>query len=108
MGLTTSFEFNEEGNEVVVKPVGDLDIFSSADFKKSVVRALDEYEKVDLLIDGTSLEYVDSTGLGALMFLVHEVEAKEGKVAIDNIQKNILKLLKITQMDQFVEVRGEL
>ncbi|MBK1637424.1 anti-sigma B factor antagonist, partial [Rhodovulum adriaticum] len=55
---------------------GDLDINSVDDFKSSV---LDKYEDldVDVTLDLKDLNYIDSTGIGAIMTFYNEVKKKD-------------------------------
>ncbi len=104
MALDINMRYDEERGALIVEPIGELDIFTSADFKKDVVKKLDNYPKADVIMDNKGLKYVDSTGLGVIMFLVKELEDKGGKLVMKNTKKNVEKLLKITQLDQFMEI----
>ncbi|NLY09132.1 MAG: STAS domain-containing protein [Tissierellia bacterium] len=108
MSLDTTIVFSEEKKLLGIKPKGELDIFSSAEFKKQVVKDMDRHGFVDVEIDCAELTYVDSTGLGVLMFFVKEIESKDGKLKMINLKKNIAKLLLITKMDKFIELEGQL
>ncbi|NLI66173.1 MAG: STAS domain-containing protein, partial [Tissierellia bacterium] len=72
MSLNLEVKFDQDKEVLVVKPEGDVDIYTSIKFKNEVVSSFEE-RNVDILIDGSKLEYLDSTGLGALISLLKMV-----------------------------------
>lgn len=106
MSLNTSINIDKKDNLLVIIPEGDMDIYSSSQFKDLV---LDSYnnEKIDLLIDGEKLEYIDSTGLGALIGILKRVKEDDNKIYLSNIKPNIRKLFDITELDKLFIIRSE-
>ncbi|MFR7350109.1 STAS domain-containing protein [Peptoniphilus sp.] len=78
-------------------PVGELDIYQSENFKNEVLSLYEENPK-DIVFDFEKLEYIDSTGLGALIFIYKNV-FENNKVKIENVNPNIRKLFTITKLD---------
>lgn len=91
----------KEGTEeqLVFALSGDLDINSSPELKKT---ALDKYheEPKDVVFDLTELDYLDSTGLGALISVYNNAKEDEKCIHIANAKPNIKKLFVITELDQ--------
>ena len=106
MSFTTSVKYNELENLWVIKPEGDMDIYTSGDFKDRIIKAF-EGKKADLLLDGQSLDYIDSTGLGALIGILKRVKESDHKIYLSNIKPNIRKLFDITELDRLFIIRGE-
>lgn len=106
MSFRTNIEFDSEQDRWVVKAKGDLDIYTSNEFKDLVLDAFENME-LDLLIDGTNLDYIDSTGLGALISIYKTVSNKDKKIYISNLKSNIRKLFDITELDKLFIIRGE-
>lgn len=94
----------ENKDELVIYPKGELDLYTTEDFKKDTINKYNE-DKKNILIDGKELEYIDSTGLGALMYILNEIEKNNHKIALVNIKKNIIKLFNITKLDSIFEMR---
>lgn len=107
MSLEIEIILDETENKWIVLPEGEIDIYTSPKFKQKVLDAFDKDEK-DILIDCKKLEYMDSTGLGALIYILKKVKDKDYKIYIDNIKPNIKKLFDITQLDKLFIIRGEL
>lgn len=106
MSLNINSDFNKEENKWIFKPEGDLDIYTSSQFKEEVIKRLDENE-TDIVVDGERLEYIDSTGLGALISILRTMKENEKKIYIDNVRPNIRKIFDITNLDKMFIFRGE-
>ncbi len=99
MSLNIDIQFNEDNNSWVVYPKGELDIYTSPELKEILIDALDKKDG-NIIIDGESLDYVDSTGLGALISILKRVREKGNNVYLKNIKPNIRKLFDITKLDK--------
>lgn len=107
MSLEIQVILDENEDRWIIIPEGEIDIYTSPKFKQKVLDAFDKDEK-DLLIDCTKLDYMDSTGLGALIYILKKVKEKDNKIYIENIKPNIKKLFDITKLDKLFIIRGEI
>lgn len=103
--MSLEVEIDLGDNKWVVSPKGEIDIYTSPKFKQLVLDSFDKDEK-DILIDCKELEYMDSTGLGALIYILKKVSVNEYKIYIENIKPNIKKLFYITKLDKLFIIRG--
>lgn len=96
MAFEASYTENEK---LEITLSGDLDINNVEKFKKE---ALEKYKnlKKDIVLDLEKLDYIDSTGLGALITIFKEVRDKQKTLTVKNSKKNIKKLFIITELDQ--------
>lgn len=106
MEFKNSVNFNKDQHIWIFKPQGDMDIYSSSIFKDQAIKCFEEI-KADLLIDGENLDYIDSTGLGALISILKRVKEGEYKIYLSNMKPNIMKLFHITELDKLFVIRGE-
>lgn len=106
MSLNVEVKFDKDKNQLVVNPEGDLDIYTSNKFKEEVLHSF-ESNQVDIFINGSKLEYVDSTGLGALISILKKVKESKSEIFISNLKPNIRKLFDITELDKLFTIRGE-
>ena len=107
MSLDMQINFDEKENRWVFLPKGELDIYTSTKFKEDILTSFDS-RKTDILIDGEKLEYVDSTGLGALIYILKNLKDNDYKIHLWNIKPNIKKLFNITELDKLFIIRGEI
>lgn len=90
---------------LVLYPKGELDVYNTKKFKEKSIRFY-EKDKKDILFDCKDLEYLDSTGLGSLIYILKEVEKNDNKIVIENLNPQIMKLFKITKLEDMFEIRG--
>lgn len=107
MSLNIQVKFDEKENQWIFLPEGEIDIFTSPKFKEEILKHFSSKE-TDILIDGEKLNYVDSTGLGALIYILKKLKDSNYKIYLTNIKPNIRKLFDITELDKLFIIRGEL
>lgn len=96
----------EKNGKSVVELIGELDIYVSQEFKEKILKKYGE-EKKDIYFDFEKLEYIDSTGLGALVEILRNLKKDDKKVYLENVNHGIRKLFKITKLDEMFEFIGE-
>lgn len=81
---------------------GELLFLDCQDFMRDVpVHAEDKGPK--LILDMTGLRFIDSAGLGALLYISEALRMKGRRLAIKNANENIMKLLvRIQNVGTFV------
>ncbi len=99
MSLNIDINYNEEKDFWHVIPEGEIDIYTSTEFKDIIVDKTKEKQS-DILIDGEKLDYLDSTGLGALISILKMAKKNEKDIYLENIKPNIRKLFDITDLDK--------
>ncbi len=96
MSFAIKFEENEN---LRVFLSGDLDINTVDEFRKEVLEKYDDKD-LDIIFDLNDLEYIDSTGLGAIISVYKKVKEKGKNLTVVNAKKNIKKLFFITELDK--------
>ena len=79
---------------------------AGADKVKEHLNGLIEDKPMDVKIDFTNLEYIDSTGLGALIGVLKRLKVNEKDIYIINARKNVKKIFTITGLDKIFKVEG--
>lgn len=82
-----------------VKLSGEIDIYNSAELKSELTQLMEE-QAADVHVDCTELEYIDSTGLGALVGALKSIKSSGKEMCLSNVKSNILKLFHITNLDK--------
>lgn len=104
MGLEVFKDFDADNNQWVVKPTGEIDIYTSADFKDTLLGLIEE-KNTDIKIVGTSLDYIDSTGLGVLISVLKQMKEDNTTIIITDIKPSIKKLLELTSLDKVFTIK---
>ena len=90
---------------LILYPKGELDVYNTKKFKEKSIKIYEKNKK-NILFDCKELEYLDSTGLGSLIYILKEVEKDNNKIIIENLNPSIMKLFKITKLEDMFEIRG--
>ncbi len=104
MSLNIEIIKTPDNDYVEIKPMGEVDIFTSPEFKNKLIDLIDT-ENVNIIIDGEELEYIDSTGLGVLMSIYKKMQENNLKVKIKNLKPNIYKLFDITGLNKIFDIQ---
>jgi anti-sigma B factor antagonist len=78
---------------------GEIDISNAEQLKERLEAAYREHA-ADLMLDITDLNYIDSTGLGAVIGIYGKIRDAGHRIVLINPRENIKKLLRITSFDK--------
>jgi anti-sigma B factor antagonist len=96
-------ETSESGACTVYRLTGSLDVATSPVLKTTLVSAAGQAKR-DVIVDLTQLEFLDSTGLGALMGAHRRAIEKGGRVVLIVHEGPISRLLNITGLSRVFSV----
>ncbi|GAB4277340.1 MAG: STAS domain-containing protein [Candidatus Rifleibacteriota bacterium] len=95
---------NEASKTIVFQIEGELDVHHVKNLKSEILESLEPpgwtYE---LNMDRVS--YLDSSGLGMLVYLKKEIIKHEGKLKISNLHEPVMNVFKLTKLDTFFEIQ---
>jgi len=103
MAEDLKIETQSEGGATVVSLSGSLDVATSPKLKAELTRASDSGQR-NIVVDLTQVEFLDSTGLGALMGAHRRAVENDGKFAIVVNDGPIERLLNITGLSRVFAV----
>ncbi|MDO8587990.1 MAG: STAS domain-containing protein [Armatimonadota bacterium] len=83
-----------EGNRTL-RILGEIDLSTCASFKSVLASASADY-RGELTLDLTDVEFMDSSGLHALMEMTRELIARGGSIGLRNPGRAIYRLLEIS------------
>lgn len=94
---------NREKREKVFYIEGELDVHHVKSLKSEI---MDSMESVDWVyeLNMEKVSYLDSSGLGMLVYLKKEIIRQESKLRIVKIQDPVLNVFKLTKLDDFFEL----
>jgi anti-sigma B factor antagonist len=88
----------------VVKLCGGLTLGTSLKIADSQVQAVIEDGISSMVIDLTDVEYVDSAGLGMLMYAYGMLNEKKGTLRLCGVTARVLSLLQMTKTDMLLPI----
>ena len=86
-----------------VKPGKDITASIAEDFRRDLLKLI-EQGVIELTIDLSNVNMIDSVGLGVLIATHNSLENKGGSLAIINASRNIYALFNTMRLDQHFEV----
>jgi anti-sigma B factor antagonist len=95
-------QVDEADSYTVCRPVGELDAYTVGQFRDALGELAD---KRYLLIDLSSVPFMDSAGLGALIGGIRRAREAGGDVAVACSRPTLTRLLHTTGFDRIVPVK---
>ncbi len=91
------------GNVLIVKPLEKrMDAVIAADFKEQMKNLVAEGQKL-FILDMSEIDFVDSSGLGAIIACLRMLEGK-GDLAIAGAREKTVLFFKLTRMDRVFQM----
>lgn len=103
MALKVDKYYNE--SNLVVALAGELDASCAESLKLEVSEKLEE-NLTDVVFDMSNLAYIDSTGIGIIVFIMKKLKENSKELSVVNARSNVLKIFNITGIDQLIKVEG--
>jgi anti-sigma B factor antagonist len=94
-------DVNQRNGVTLVKPEGErLDLEVSVEFRAALLKAIAGGQK-QLVVDLADIEFIDSSGLGALVSALKALRAlKDGDVRLASLQQPVVALLEVTRLNR--------
>lgn len=91
------------GELSVVDVAGEVDVFSAPELAEQLTQLFDAGRRT-VVVDLTSVTFLDSTGLGTLVAARNRAEEAGGQLPIIGSGEQVLKLFRITGLDEVFEI----
>ncbi|MFX3673190.1 MAG: lipid asymmetry maintenance protein MlaB [Paenisporosarcina sp.] len=92
----------EEDKDLQVVIKGDLDIDGTEIINEELIPKMLTYKKVNINFE--DVPFVDSSGMGLLMALVHTLTENETSITISNVREDVFEVFELLQIP---EILGE-
>jgi anti-sigma B factor antagonist len=84
-----------------------IDAHNSTELKEFILGAMEQGEN-NFVIQLAKVRFVDSSGLGALLSGYKNAESRGGKLALSNLQPQVLSMFELTRLNRVFEIYPEL
>ncbi len=81
-----------------------LDAFSEPSFRKVLSKCIEEGPK-NIVLDLSKIDFVDSSGLGALVQLVKKAQTEQGTLQIVT-NARVTQTVKLVRLEQFLSLQN--
>jgi anti-anti-sigma factor len=108
LNLTVSLRGTREVRDKcqIFRLVGQLDAFSEPTFRKVLDRCIDEGPK-DIILVLSQIDFIDSSGLGALVHLVKQAQTEGGRLQIVT-NPRVTQTVKLVRLENFLSLQPTL
>jgi anti-sigma B factor antagonist len=89
---------------VAVLPVDELDAGNTGEFKRDIAPVLEANTK--LVVDLSRLRFVDSSGLGAFLSCLRQVNAKGGDLKLCGMSKQVRTVFELVRLHRIFDILG--
>ena len=87
-----------KSNEIYIIDVnGEMDLYNSYKLKELVMKML-EKKVVNFIINLEHVDYIDSSGIGALIYICSTIKKMSLKLSITNIHGSVKKVIELTKL----------
>lgn len=102
--MKVSIESREHGI-AVLSLIGEMDLYSANQVKEQVMQ-LREEGVTRLVVDLTELSYVDSSGIGVLLYVYTSSQKRGNTVVFAGAHGSVAKVIELTKLDGFLPLEA--
>lgn len=95
---------NAEKQERIFRIEGELDVHQVKNLKSMLMADLEKFPNWTYMLDMENVVYLDSSGLGTLIYLKKELKSKGGKLKLQNLKEQVLNVFRMTKLEEFFEI----
>jgi anti-sigma B factor antagonist len=99
MELDLKIEVIKRNDYAVLELIGEVDAYTSSRFREIIISVIEE-GNVDVVINMLEVEYIDSSGLGALVGGLKRATERNGRILILCNNPQVKKVFEITGLEK--------
>ena len=103
MEMDLQIEVRRNGNYAILDLVGEVDAYTAGRFREIMLNVIEEGHK-DVIVCMQNVQYIDSSGLGALVGGLKRVSEKKGRIVIVCDNQQVKKVFEITGLEKVFQI----
>lgn len=96
-----------DGYNVLFIQVERIDAHNSGELKEHILDMIEQGE-TNIIVQLERVRFIDSSGLGALLSGYKNTAARSGKLALSNLQPQVLSMFELTRLNRVFEIYADL
>ena len=102
-------EVKEDGAVTIVRFVDRkiLDESNIQELGKELFKLVDEDNRINLLLNFSSVEFLSSAALGKLITLDKRIKSHSGRLKLSNIRPEIYEVFAITKLNKLFDIKDD-
>lgn len=94
---------NNNGNTIIVVQEDCIDIQNASDLRELLLDLIFKGQN-HLLLDLQKVKFIDSSGLGALVYCLREARKSRGTVQVSGLSEHVASMFTITRLNKIFEI----
>ena len=90
-------KIRKSGEVYIIDVNGEMDLYNSYKLKELVMKMLEKNVK-NFIINLEQVDYIDSSGIGALIYICSTMKKMNLKFAISNVHGSVKKVIELTKL----------
>lgn len=90
-------KIRKNGNVYIIDVNGEMDLYNSYKLKELVMKMLEKNVQL-FIVNLENVDYIDSSGIGALIYICSTIKKMNLKMAITNIHGSVKKVIELTKL----------
>ena len=90
-------KIRKNGEIYIIDVNGEMDLYNSYKLKELVMKMLEKNVK-NFIINLEQVDYIDSSGIGALIYTCSTMKKMNLKFAISNVHGSVKKVIELTKL----------
>ena len=87
----------------IIDVLGEMDLYNSYKLKELLMKMIEK--KIEFfIINLEDVEYIDSSGIGALIYITSTIKKMNLKLAITNVHGSVKKVIELTKLSSFFPI----
>jgi anti-sigma B factor antagonist len=103
--MDLTIKITDEPNKSIVHLSGEIDAYTAPNLKETLIPLTQQKGRI-VEVDLEKVSYMDSTGLGIFISALKSTKEHDSKLILVNIQERVLRLFKITGLDEIMDVNA--
>ena len=98
-----NLQIKKTGEVVLLSPLKQLDTTTTTEFKARVVDLINQGSNF-FLLNLSQVDFVDSSGLGAMISILKTLTLNNGDIVLCNLNSSVLNLFNLTRMNSVFKI----
>ena len=87
----------------IIDVLGEMDLYNSYKLKELLMKMIEK--KIEkFIINMDEVEYIDSSGIGALIYITSTVKKMNLHLSITNVHGSVKKVIELTKLSSFFPI----
>ena len=96
-------KIRKNGDVYIIDVNGEMDLYNSYKLKELVMKMIEKSVGL-FIINLEQVDYIDSSGIGALIYICSTLKKLNLKLAISNIHGSVKKVIELTKLMGFFPI----